>query len=281
MDSFRTEHPVRPYDSTPAPDGNGGNSEGNSDAAPPSREGQYPCDRCGKLRTKAEGGTTFTVCDECWDATRAERTGVAAPPSEPTLAERLEAWADSIDPEHQGTAASDLRAAAKFAKLPDHPRRNGLSRCPHCMAEGLDALRDASAATTGDDDEVAKAVGAHFFLMVDGRVTGKAFAAACRAAVAAVRAASAEPSGERPIRYTGQREILRLMDALELAWGVIANVDGGDWTGQSPEWQQAAARWRDEQWHPALDRTREVRRAAAPVSEPQRDEKGPPTERSQ
>jgi len=27
----------------------------------------YPCDDCGKLRSKNEGGTTFTVCDECWD----------------------------------------------------------------------------------------------------------------------------------------------------------------------------------------------------------------------
>lgn len=27
----------------------------------------YPCADCGKLRTKDEGGTTFTVCDECWD----------------------------------------------------------------------------------------------------------------------------------------------------------------------------------------------------------------------
>jgi len=27
----------------------------------------YPCADCGKLRTKAEGGTTFTVCEECWD----------------------------------------------------------------------------------------------------------------------------------------------------------------------------------------------------------------------
>ena len=30
-------------------------------------EQQYPCADCGKLRTKAEGGTTFTVCDKCWD----------------------------------------------------------------------------------------------------------------------------------------------------------------------------------------------------------------------
>lgn len=27
----------------------------------------YPCIRCGVFRTKAEGGTTFTVCDKCWD----------------------------------------------------------------------------------------------------------------------------------------------------------------------------------------------------------------------
>jgi hypothetical protein len=27
----------------------------------------YPCAECGLLRTKAEGGTTFTVCDDCWE----------------------------------------------------------------------------------------------------------------------------------------------------------------------------------------------------------------------
>ena len=27
----------------------------------------YPCEGCGKMRTKAEGGTTFTVCDACWN----------------------------------------------------------------------------------------------------------------------------------------------------------------------------------------------------------------------
>jgi len=41
-----------------------------TDTPPPSprEEGPlYPCVDCGKLRTKAEGGTTFTVCDSCWD----------------------------------------------------------------------------------------------------------------------------------------------------------------------------------------------------------------------
>lgn len=28
----------------------------------------YPCARCGKLRSKNEGGTTFTLCDKCWEA---------------------------------------------------------------------------------------------------------------------------------------------------------------------------------------------------------------------
>ena len=32
-------------------------------------EEKYPCEKCGTLRTAAEGGTIFTVCDECWDKT--------------------------------------------------------------------------------------------------------------------------------------------------------------------------------------------------------------------
>lgn len=27
----------------------------------------YPCVDCGTLRSKNEGGTVFTLCDECWD----------------------------------------------------------------------------------------------------------------------------------------------------------------------------------------------------------------------
>jgi hypothetical protein len=29
----------------------------------------------------------------------------------------------------------------KFAKLPDHPYKDGIARCPHCMAIGLDSAR--------------------------------------------------------------------------------------------------------------------------------------------
>lgn len=31
------------------------------------KEEFYPCDKCGKLRTKAQGGTVFSLCDDCWD----------------------------------------------------------------------------------------------------------------------------------------------------------------------------------------------------------------------
>jgi hypothetical protein len=34
--------------------------------------------------------------------------------------------------------------------------------------------------------------------------------------------------------------------AVELAWGIIANAGGGDWERETPEWRDAAARWRDE-----------------------------------
>lgn len=35
---------------------------------------------------------------------------------------------------------------------------------------------------------------------------------------------------------------------LEWAWTIIANVSGGDWKKQSNEWQEVAAKWRD-QYH--------------------------------
>jgi len=41
--------------------------------------------------------------------------------------------------------------------------------------------------------------------------------------------------------------------AIELAWGLIANAYGGDWDSATPEWKEAAERWRDEHWHPLLD----------------------------
>ena len=38
-----------------------------NEAIEKAREEVYPCAECGVLRTKAEGGTLFTVCDACWN----------------------------------------------------------------------------------------------------------------------------------------------------------------------------------------------------------------------
>ena len=35
----------------------------------------YPCNKCGKLRFKDEGGTTFSICDECWEKQYGEKKG--------------------------------------------------------------------------------------------------------------------------------------------------------------------------------------------------------------
>lgn len=53
-------------------------------------------------------------------------------------------------------------------------------------------------------------------------------------------------------------EITRLMDALEAAWGLIANAAYWDLTDPKRhlEWDVAQARWRDNHYHPALARHR-------------------------
>ena len=52
-------------------------------------------------------------------------------------------------------------------------------------------------------------------------------------------------------------ELERLREAMELAWVLIANGQYWDRTDgrRYGEWNEARAKWRDEHWHPALDRT--------------------------
>ena len=42
------------------------------------------------------------------------------------------------------------------------------------------------------------------------------------------------------------------IESLEMAWSIIANAYGGEWESAPTEWREAAERWRDEHWHPAL-----------------------------
>lgn len=59
----------------------------------------YPCIECGKKRSKNEGGTTFTVCDKCWEKKHGKDDPPQDPPSpEPPSApfsveEQLRKWA--------------------------------------------------------------------------------------------------------------------------------------------------------------------------------------------
>lgn len=48
-------------------------------------------------------------------------------------------------------------------------------------------------------------------------------------------------------------------DLLELAWGLLANVSGGDWYAQDPKWHGAVIAWRDD-WHRWLESSRITRR---------------------
>lgn len=36
------------------------------------------------------------------------------------------------------------------------------------------------------------------------------------------------------------------LSLVDLAWGIIANVNNGDWSQQSKEWLESANKWRDE-----------------------------------
>ena len=44
--------------------------------------------------------------------------------------------------------------------------------------------------------------------------------------------------------------IKRLENCIENAWGIIANVSGGDWDEQHPEWKQTTLDWRNNSFHP-------------------------------
>lgn len=60
----------------------------------------------------------------------------------------------------------------------------------------------------------------------------------------ALAVAAQEPMAQPPFTPKGKLDQVKALELLEAAWGVIANVGGGNWLGQSEEWQNAAGRWR-------------------------------------
>jgi hypothetical protein len=47
------------------------------------------------------------------------------------------------------------------------------------------------------------------------------------------------------------QDVCVLLEQCEVAWGVIANVNGGDWKPTPDDWRGAAEKWRD-RWHEIL-----------------------------
>lgn len=49
--------------------------------------------------------------------------------------------------------------------------------------------------------------------------------------------------------------IEEMREGMDYAWTVIANAHGGNWELANPDWQKAAAKWRDECFAPVSSRT--------------------------
>ena len=53
---------------------------------------------------------------------------------------------------------------------------------------------------------------------------------------------------EEDLKQINEHQLKQLpfvLDAAEMLWVCLANVSGGDWSKQTPEWQKAAKKWRD------------------------------------
>lgn len=117
------------------------------------------------------------------------------------------------------------------------------------------AVRDAFRKLTGHDDEFAfTGWGAKLteaeLAVVEGRPPRpRVIAAEARAQILqaeAVIGTDLDPDGTTPTEPPSVTDGEQPYSLAYMAWVLLANVSGGDWTKQTPEWQEAVARWRDE-----------------------------------
>ena len=91
------------------------------DASAGAREDDsYPCADCGAPRTKAQGGTTFTVCDSCWDKRHPDVKRPAVPsPASAGAREDCDLCVKGICSKHQPTQEQfDAMQAGKWPAVP-------------------------------------------------------------------------------------------------------------------------------------------------------------------
>lgn len=79
----------------------------------------YPCNECGAVRTKAEGGTVFTACDMCWG--KRHRPACPAPPD--GIRERLAAVEREVEYLDTRRNANEKWVGNLDNKAADHERR--------------------------------------------------------------------------------------------------------------------------------------------------------------
>jgi hypothetical protein len=80
----------------------------------------------------------------------------------------------------------------------------------------------------------------------------------CKAAIYAAAQVWCDPEVENytmdsKLAMAVARRIAPIIDAVELAWGLIANAGEGNWEKENSDWVKAARRWRDEQLNPIMD----------------------------
>jgi len=74
----------------------------------------YPCRLCPTMRSKSEGGTTFTVCDECWETEAARRKPAVPVTGAVELIERIGEALKRVTHASRETRAPLMR-------IPPHP----------------------------------------------------------------------------------------------------------------------------------------------------------------
>lgn len=102
----------------------------------------YPCAECGALRSKDEGGTVFTVCDDCWTRRTPHRSRGGEPDALREVCEKRRT-------ELLGTTSEQRKETNGYAFL--HAPRVADSR--NCICP---ALREAQREQMERDVEIAK-----------------------------------------------------------------------------------------------------------------------------
>lgn len=98
----------------------------------------YPCHECGTARTKAEGGSVFTVCDECWFKGLRGPTAGRTREELAELDERIDIVEQILGEHRRETDARLAKLEAVGPKVAAVEPVRILLHCPLCRAKHID-----------------------------------------------------------------------------------------------------------------------------------------------